>query len=521
MIRRCTPDDFATIHGIINEAAEAYRGAIPADCWHEPYMTTSALKTEISAGVEFWGWEDSGAIVGVMGIQVVRDMTLIRHAYVRTGHQGRGIGGALLDFLAPRANAPLLVGTWADAVWAIRFYERHGFRLVATAEKDRLLDTYWSIPARQRDTSVVLECLKDIPAQTRVRAFCSRYGLGLPILLAPMAGACPAGLSIAVANAGGMGAMGALLTEPAGIHQWVREFRSHSTGPFQLNLWIPDPKPSRDYEAEARMRMFLEAWGPSVPASAGDIAPPDFEAQCEALLEAAPTAVSSIMGVFPPNWLSRFKQRGIAWFATVTTLAEARIAAEAGADAIIAQGYEAGGHRGSFDAVAAERQGVGLFALLPRLADHIDLPIIAAGGIGDGRGIAAALVLGASAAMLGTTFLRCPEANTHPAWANALENLEPEGTTLTRAFTGRLGRSVATDFVRAAASHDAPPPMPYPVQRGLTAGMKQAGAAAGDFHRMQVWAGQSAAMAKPVPAGDLVKTLWEQAQASLGAGRKT
>ncbi len=156
MIRPCARADFPTIEAVINEAAQAYRGVIPADCWHEPYMSATALKSEIDAGVNFWGWEDAGALTGVMGLQQVRDATLIRHAYVRPAHQGRGIGGALIGFLAARTSGPLLVGTWAAAVWAIRFYERHGFRLVSPEEKNRLLTAYWNIAERQKETSVVL-----------------------------------------------------------------------------------------------------------------------------------------------------------------------------------------------------------------------------------------------------------------------------------------------------------------------------------------------------------------------------
>jgi len=156
MIRRCTEQDLSAILSIVNEAAIAYRGVIPADRWHEPYMPLEPLQKEMAAGVEFGAYEEAGSLVGVMGLQDVKDVTLIRHAYVRAGQQRSGIGGALMKELIARTRRPLLVGTWAAALWAIRFYERNGFRLVSPEEKDRLLDTYWTIPARQRDTSVVL-----------------------------------------------------------------------------------------------------------------------------------------------------------------------------------------------------------------------------------------------------------------------------------------------------------------------------------------------------------------------------
>ena len=162
-IRRCTQADIPAIDEIINEAAEAYRGVIPADCWHEPYMPRSELEAEIADGVEFWGWQDNGVLVGVMGIQNLRDVTLIRHAYVRPSHQGKGVGGFLLRKLETLTTQPVLIGTWAAAEWAIRFYERHGFRVVDAAEKDRLLSTYWKIPDRQRETSVVLKRPRPIP----------------------------------------------------------------------------------------------------------------------------------------------------------------------------------------------------------------------------------------------------------------------------------------------------------------------------------------------------------------------
>jgi nitronate monooxygenase len=353
------------------------------------------------------------------------------------------------------------------------------------------------------------------PAIALAEAFCARFGLRIPILLAPMAGACPPSLSIAVANAGGLGACGALLMQPAAIAAWVAEVRAGTDGPFQLNLWVPDPAPARDPAHEAEVRAFLTGWGPEVPPEAGDAVPPGFGAQCEALLEAAPPVVSSVMGLYPPGFVARLKARGIAWWANVSTVAEARAAEEAGADVVVAQGMEAGGHRGCFDATRAEAGMVGLFALLPAVAAAVRVPVVATGGIADGRGVAAALLLGASAVQVGTGFLRCPEAGLHPAWADALARTPPEGTALTRAFSGRAGRSIATAYVRAAAAPGAPAPAAYPVQRGLTQAMRDAAGKAGDVDRMQAWAGQASAMARAEPAGEVARDLWERGRALL------
>jgi N-acetylglutamate synthase-like GNAT family acetyltransferase len=156
MIRRCDERDLELIWAIINDGAQAYKGIIPADRWTEPYMSKEKLQHEIDDGVVFWGYEEAGTLVGVMGLQQVQDVTLIRHAYVRAGNQKKGIGAHLLGHLREMASGPVLIGTWADAAWAIRFYERHGFEMVGAEEKNRLLRKYWSIPERQIATSVVL-----------------------------------------------------------------------------------------------------------------------------------------------------------------------------------------------------------------------------------------------------------------------------------------------------------------------------------------------------------------------------
>ena len=351
----------------------------------------------------------------------------------------------------------------------------------------------------------------------RAEGFAARLGIRLPILLAPMAGACPPSLSIAVANSGGLGACGALLMTPDEIRAWTAEFRQGSNGEFQINLWIPEAPPTRDFELEKRQREFLANWGPPVPPEAGDAKLPNFEAQCQAMIAASPKVISSIMGLYSPAFVSEMKAHGILWFATATTVAEAKAAEAAGADAIIAQGMEAGGHRGAHRADEAERQMVGLMALVPQVVDAVAVPIIAAGGIADARGIAAALILGASAVTIGTGFLRSPEAKLHPAYAERLARTEANETMITRAFSGRPGRSVATAYVRAANAPNTPSPAPYPVQRGLTQGMREAAQKAGDADRMQLWAGQSAKLARNQPAATITQKLWEDASRLLSS----
>ena len=156
MIRPCTQADFEAIWQIINDAAQAYQGVIPADRWHEPYISKVQLQREIDDGVRFWGFDSDDGLLGVMGVQDKGEVNLIRHAYVKTAHRRKGIGAQLLGFLESRCDKPILVGTWADARWAVSFYQKHGYRLLGTQEKNALLRKFWSIPPRQVETSVVL-----------------------------------------------------------------------------------------------------------------------------------------------------------------------------------------------------------------------------------------------------------------------------------------------------------------------------------------------------------------------------
>jgi N-acetylglutamate synthase-like GNAT family acetyltransferase len=171
VIRCCNNRDTEQVLSIINDGAQAYKGVIPADRWTEPYMSTKALNHEINEGVVFWCFEEESTLVGVMGLQEVQDVTLVRHAYVRTNHQKKGIGARLLSHLQEVTNKPVLIGTWADAIWAIRFYERHGFQMVNAQERNHLLGRYWTVPKRQVETSVVL-----VDANWRARLLSEEVG---------------------------------------------------------------------------------------------------------------------------------------------------------------------------------------------------------------------------------------------------------------------------------------------------------------------------------------------------------
>ncbi len=340
--------------------------------------------------------------------------------------------------------------------------------------------------------------------------FAISHGMKAPIILGPMAGACPVNLSVAVANGGGMGACGALLMTPDAILKWADDFRNQTDGPFQLNLWIPDAAPKRDEAHENELRVFLNQWGPEVDENAANGTPPNFNDQCDALLEANPPIISSIMGLFDADYVARMKSKGIKWFANASTVAEAKAAEAAGADVIVAKGMEAGGHSGNFKPDLAMRQAVGTLSLTPAIIDAVNVPVIATGGISDARTALAALILGASAVQIGTGFLRAPEAKIITAWADAIGQAAPEDTILTRAFSGRVGRSIATKYALAMEADDAPAPAPYPVQRGLSQVMRDTGAKENNIDCTQAWAGQSARLAQNISATTITQNLWSE-----------
>ena len=336
--------------------------------------------------------------------------------------------------------------------------------------------------------------------------------LPIPIIQAPMVGASSFEMALAVSRAGGLGSFGAGAMAPADIEAEVRRFRDNSDRPFGVNLFVLEPATPTAEEVDAaieRLRPWYEGLGIDPPAPPNDFAP-DFQAQFAALLRAAPPLASFTFERIRAEQVEALRAAGTYVVGTATTVAEARAWAEVGADAISAQGAEAGGHRGSFLA-SAEASLIGTFALVSTIRRAVDLPVIAAGGIMDGRGVAAALALGAAAAQMGTAFLLSDQAGVSGAWRGALERAGDDPTRLTRALTGRYARGIENRYMTAMRPVEGEVPA-YPVQNRLTQPLRAAGAKAGDPDMLSLWAGQAVKLAAHGDAGELVARWWAEAK---------
>jgi nitronate monooxygenase len=335
--------------------------------------------------------------------------------------------------------------------------------------------------------------------------------LAIPIVQAPMVGASLDGLTVAVSEAGGLGALAAAALPPADIGPMIASVRERTAQPFVVNLFSgpkADPKPGEVDAAIARLAPWYAELGLAPPETPNQFAP-DFDAQFEAVVAAAPPAASFTFGLLPPERVARLQAAGVLVVGTATNVAEARAWAEAGADGICAQGFEAGGHRGHFLA-DLDASLVGTLALVSTIRTAVDLPVIAAGGIMDGRGVAAALALGASAAQMGTAFLLADEAVTPRPWRRAIAEASDDPTRLTRAFSGRYARGIENRFMRLMHGVQAQVPA-YPVQNRLTQPLRAAAAQADDPELLSLWAGQAVRLAQPGRAADMVRRWWVEA----------
>jgi nitronate monooxygenase len=356
--------------------------------------------------------------------------------------------------------------------------------------------------------------------------FTERFNRRFPIVQGPMGGgASTPELVAAVSNAGGLGSLGCYHLEPAAIVQAAADIRRLTSEPFALNLWIPreqEDGESAGVRALARVQPYRDELGlpPLTEAPAPTVQ--DFQRQFEAVLEARPAIFSFIFGLLPAPMVSEARRRGIALTGTATTVEEAEVLEASGVDFVCASGFEAGGHRGSF-LRPAEQSLTGTLSLVPQVVSAVRVPVLAAGGIADGRGVAAALVLGAAAAQIGTAFLMCRESGASDLHRAALaDRARARRTTLTRAYTGRLARLLANRYTDEMAQ---PPSelLPYPFQNELTREIRYAAARAGRDDLLPFYGGQSAPLASLRSAAELVAVLAEETGAafapfSAGAG---
>jgi len=355
-----------------------------------------------------------------------------------------------------------------------------------------------------------------LPVTSITRAF----GLGLPVIQAPMAGgATTPELVAAVCNAGALGSFAAATLAPQAIRVGVKRIRELTDRPFGVNLFVlqaPQPDPAAIARANLLLAPFRAELG--LPQAAPPLARycEDPQEQFEALVEARPALASFAFDVHGAAQVERLHAAGCLVAGSATNVAEARAWESAGADFICAQGIEAGGHRGTFIG-SVEDSLIGCMALVPQIVDAVRLPVIAAGGIMDGRGIAAALMLGAAAAQMGTAFLNCVESGIHPAWKAALRGAGDTATRVTLAFSGRMARGINNDFMRRMAAHQEEVPA-YPVQNALTGEMRAAAARQNEVQYMSLWAGQGVALARTLGAAELIDTLSAELRAALARG---
>ncbi|MBS0361082.1 MAG: DUF561 domain-containing protein [Proteobacteria bacterium] len=336
--------------------------------------------------------------------------------------------------------------------------------------------------------------------------------LPIPILQAPMAGATFDAMTVAVSQAGGLGNLAAAGVAPEEMQAAVDGVRAQTDAPFGVNLLMAPPlkpEPAELDAALARLAPWYAELGLPVPDHPNRFAY-DFDAQLEALIAAAPPVASFSFSILTRAQVDAFHAKGAYVVGTANTVAEAIAWAEVGADGICAQGVEAGGHHAYFlDDI--EASSIGTFALLATVTKAVDLPVIAAGGIMEGRGVAAALALGASAVQMGSAFLLAEEAIIGPTWSQALKDAPSDATRLTRAFSGRYARGLQNRFVRQMADVQEQVPA-YPVQNRLTQAMRAAANKAGDPEMMSLWAGQAVKLAQPGKAGEMVTAWWAEAQ---------
>ncbi|MGZ3376844.1 MAG: NAD(P)H-dependent flavin oxidoreductase [Phenylobacterium sp.] len=342
-------------------------------------------------------------------------------------------------------------------------------------------------------------------------------GLAIPILQAPMAGAVFDAMTVAVSRAGAMGALPAAGVAPEDMVATVDAIRAQTAAPFGVNLLMAPrlrPEPAELDVALARLTTWYAELGLDVPDHPNRFSL-DFDAQLAALIKAAPPVASFAFSILTRAQVDALHAAGSYVLGTANTVAEAIAWTNVGADGICAQGFEAGGHHAYF-LEDIEASSVGTMALVTTVLQAVDLPVIAAGGIMDGRGVAAALALGASAVQMGSAFLLADEAIIGPTWSQAIADAPSDATRLTRAFSGRYARGIENRFMREMRGQQEDVPA-YPVQNRLTQPMRAAANAAGDPELMSLWAGQAVKLARPGPAGDMVKAWWAEARATAQA----